>query len=461
VFALFSYMNRGSAFYREVIRLAVPIILQNLITNSLGLLDTFMVGRLGQTPMAAVTLANIPIFVVLLMVFGMQSGASVLISQFYGKGDYDSISRVLGIGIYLSGGLNLIFGCVMFFLPAPFMSLFGNDAAVIALAARYARYVAFSFFFDGLAQVYIAAHRSMANPKLGLFILAAAMVSNTFLNWVLIFGKLGFPAMGVEGAALATLLSRVIEFAIALLHLCFNKRFRVKPAQLFRPGGEMLGKYVHYATPVVLNETLWGLGTSLYPTIMGHMAGSEAILAAYGISGNLEKVATVMVFATAGTAAIIIGREIGAGRRDTVYEVGLALDTLAFLLGLAVGLTLIGLTFTFFRPVLYPMFNLSPEAQDIATMMSVVTFATLSVRSFNSTNIVGVLRGGGDVRAASVIDLSPLWLVSIPLAALSGLVFQWGILPVYLCISLENVVKFFTGTARLRSGAWIRDVTTG
>ena len=452
-------MNRGKAFYRDVVLLAIPIILQNLITNSLGLLDTFMVGMLGEAPMAAVTLANIPIFVVQLMTFGLQSGASVLISQFYGKGDKGSINEVLGIGFAVAGGITLIFGCVMFFLPVPFMSLFGNNADVVALAAQYAKIVAFSFLFDSLAQVYIAAHRSMANPLLGLYILGASMVSNTILNWVFIFGKLGAPAMGVEGAALATLISRVLEFVIAVGHIALGKRFRLQFDRLLHPSPAMLGKYVRFATPVLLNETLWGLGTSLYPTIMGHMEGSQAILAAYGIVGNLVNVSTVMVFAIGGTTAIIIGREIGAGRREGVYETGLCLDTLAFLAGLIVGAVFIVLTYTLFEPVVYPLFHLSQEASEIATMMSVVSFAILAVRSFNTTNVVGVLRGGGDVRAATIIDLLPMWLLSLPLAALAGLVFHWGILPVYLCISLDNVVKLVLGVWRLRSGVWIRDIT--
>ncbi len=453
-------MNRGKGFYREVVALAIPLILQNLITNSLGLLDTFMVGRLGEGPMAAVTLANIPIFVEQLMIFGFQSGSSVLISQFYGKGDADAINQVLGIGIYISGALTALFGCVMFFFPTQFMGLFGNDAAVVALAARYIKIVAFSVFFGGLSEVYIAAHRSMANPKLGLCILAVSMVRNAVLNYSLIFGKLGFPALGVEGAAIATLLSRVLQFVLAAGHMIFGKRFRVKPSKLFFPTREMLTKFVHYATPVVFNETLWGLGTSLVPTIMGHMAGSQAILAAHGIVGNLVNMATVMVFATAGTAAILIGRAIGAGEdRDVVYETGLALDALAFLLGLAVGGVFIAVTYLFLVPWFFPLFYLSREASDIAAMMSVVSFAFLPLRSFNSTNVVGVLRGGGDVRAAAVMDLAPLWLVAIPLAALSGLVFKVGILWVELSIAMENVVKFFFGVARLRSGKWIRDVT--
>lgn len=452
-------MNQGRAFYRDVVTLAIPIILQNLITNSLGLLDTFMVGMLGEAPMAAVTLANIPIFVVQLMTFGLQSGASVLISQFYGKGDKGSINEVLGIGFAVAGGITLVFGCIMFFLPTQFMALFGNNNHVVALAAQYAKIVAFSFLFDSLASVYIAAHRSMANPMLGLYILGASMVSNTILNWVFIFGKLGAPAMGVRGAALATLLSRVLEFAIALGHISLGKGFRLQFDRLLHPSRAMLGKYVRFATPVLFNETLWGLGTSLYPTIMGHMESSQAILAAYGIVGNLVNVSTVMVFAIGGTTAIIIGREIGAGRREGVYETGLRLDTLAFLAGLIVGVVFIGLTYVLFEPVVYPLFHLSDEAADIATMMSVVSFAILSVRSFNTTNVVGVLRGGGDVRAATVIDLAPMWFLSLPLAALAGLVFHWGILPVYLCISLDNVVKLVLGVWRLRSGKWIRDLT--
>ena len=456
---MFSYMNRGGVFYRNLLALAIPIILQNLITTSMGLLDTFMVGMLGETPLAAVTLANIPIFVEQLMIFGFQSGSSVLISQFYGKKDEDSINQVLGIAMYISGGLTLLFGCVMYFFPLEFMGLFGNDAVVVALAAKYTKVVAFSIFFGGLSEVYIAAHRSMANPKLGLYVLAASVLSNTFFNWVFIFGKLGAPAMGVEGAALATLMARVLQFLIAVGHMAFNKRFRIRPAQLFRPSGAMMRRYIHYATPVLFNETFWGLGTALYPTIMGHMAGSQAILAAFGISGNIEKLATSLVFAVGATTAIIIGNEIGAGRRDTVYEVGLALNMVAFLVGLVTGLVMIGLTFAFFRPIVYPFFHLSEQAADIAAMMSVVTFAFLSLRSFNTTTVVGVLRGGGDVRVASAIDLSSLWLVSLPLAALSGLVFKWGILAVCLCISLDNVIKFFFGMHRLRSGAWIRDVT--
>ena len=214
------------------------------------------------------------------------------------------------------------------------------------------------------------------------------------------------------------------------------------------------------SVPVVLNETIYGLGVSLYPTIMGHLAGSQAILAAYGISGNIERMCTVAVFGVSGATSIIIGRSVGAGmERQKILDIGKTLDTLAVMLGLGFGLFFIGVTYGFFAPVLYPLFGLSAEATKIATMMLVVTFATLGIRAFNNTNVVGVIRGGGDVKTASLIDLSPMWLIAIPVTAVAGLVLHQSIFVVYLCIQLENLFKFFFGLARLCSGKWIKDVT--
>ncbi|MCI8594711.1 MAG: MATE family efflux transporter [Oscillospiraceae bacterium] len=457
---MFSCLKRGRTFYTGLVALALPIILQNLITNSLGLLDTFMVGMLGETPMAAVTLANIPIFVIQLMIFGFQSGASVLISQHWGKKDTDTINRVIGISFYVAGALSLLFALVMVLLPRQFMGLFSNNAELVEVAAQYARIVGPSYVFNSLTQVYLGAHRSMENPRLGLYVLAVSMCSNTLLNYMLIFGKFGAPALGVIGAAAATLSSRILEFIITFTYAFFSKRFRLRWSMVLRPGKEVTGRFIHYASPVVFNETMWGLGTSLFPTIMGHMEGSTEILAAFTIAGNIEKVATVVVFALAGASAIIIGREIGSGQSpDKVYDIGAALNVLSFLLGGVVGGIVIVLSLTLAPAFLYPLFHLSDAAGGITTMMLVVTFAIMPLRSFNSTNVVGVLRGGGDVRMASFIDLTPLWLAALPAAAVVGLAVRAGILPVYLALSLENVIKFFTGVRRFRSGVWIHDIT--
>ena len=456
---MFKLFQREKGFYRKLLALALPILLQNLITNSLGLVDTFMVGTMGQLPLAGVTLANIPVFVVQLMMFGIQSGSSVLISQYRGKGDIRAINRVMGIGMYAAGAIGLAFALVMGLLPHPFMSLFGDDPQVVATAARYARIVGWSYFFDSFVQVYNGVHRAMGNPTRGLYILGVSMACNTFLNWVLIFGNLGAPRLGVEGAALATLLARILSCAIAVVWAVRDRNFRLDPVLLFRPGGEMIRRFIRFSTPVMCNETFWGLGTSIFPTIMGHMAGSEEILAAYAIAGNITNLCTVGVFAIAGTAAILVGQEIGSGNAGRVYSLGALLNTLAFLFGAAAGALFLGLLYLFVAPVLYPLFQLSPPAGDICTLMLTMVFLMMPLRSLECTNIVGVLRGGGDVKMATLIDLTPLWAVALPIAAVSGLVLKAGIFWVYLGMMSENVVKAVLGLWRFRSGKWIRDVT--
>lgn len=456
---MFTLFRREPGFYRRLLALALPILFQNLITNSLGLVDTFMVGTMGQGPLAGVTLANIPVFVVQLMMFGIQSGSSVLISQYRGKGDTEAINRVMGIGMYAAGFIGLAFALIMGFFPGQFMSLFGDDPQVVATAAQYARIVGWSYFFDSFVQVYNGVHRAMGNPQRGLYILAVSMTCNTFLNWVFIFGNLGAPRMGVEGAALATLLARVLSCAIAVGWAVLDKQFKLDPALLFRPGGEMVRRFVRFATPVMCNETFWGLGTSIFPTIMGHMAGSEEILAAYAIAGNITNLCTVGMFAIAGSAAILVGQEIGSGNTDRVYSLGSLLNMLAFLFGVAAGAAFLALLHLLVVPVLYPLFKLSPSAGDICTLMLTMVFLMMPLRSLECTNIVGVLRGGGDVKMATLIDLTPLWAVALPIAALSGLVFQMGIFWVYLGMMSENVVKAVLGLWRFKSGKWIRDVT--
>ena len=487
-------MRRGPGFYREVVLLALPLVVQNLITNSMGLLDTVMVGALGELPLAAVALANIPCFVATFVIFGIQSGCSVLISQNWGKKDLDAISRVLGMGLYSAGAVMLAFALVTALLPGPFMSLFGSDGAVVEVAAEYIRIIGFSYLADCFVQIYIAAHRSMENPRLGMYILGLTVVSNTFLNWVLIFGKLGAPALGVTGAALATLISRCLGLALAGAHFalsCLDKenmpsggpdgtlkffslpflsrkgrrkgrRFRPALPALLRPGGAMARQFFRTAAPVVFNETTWGLGTALYGTIMGHMDGSKEILAAYAIAGNVERICTVAIFALAATSAVIVGREIGAGKdRKTVYEVGACLNLLTALTGAVLSVVLLTALHLVIIPYLYPVFGLSPAAASAATVMLTVIFSMQTLRGFNTTNIVGVLRGGGDVRAATVIDSAPLWFVSLPLAALAGLVLRLGIVWVYLAIVTEGLVKLALGLARFRSGRWINDLTGG
>ena len=456
---MFTYMKQKPRFYKQVAFLALPIVMQNLITSALGMADTFMVGILGEVPMAAVTLANIPLFAVQMFIFGVQSGASVLVSQYWGRQEMDSINRVLGVALWVVLVISALFAGVLLLCPVAFLSMFGNEPEVIALAAQYGSIAGLSYVCNAFTMIYVAAYRSMERPQLGLYILVASMATNTFLNWVFIFGKLGAPALGIRGAAVATLTARLLEIAIVIIHMMKNRFFRIHLHLLLRPRTEMSRRFLRYGGLVVCNETMWGIGTSVFPTIMGHMAGSTEILAAYTIAGNVEKIAMVVAFGLASTASIIIGREVGAGRADRILDVGKALNTLAVLGGLTLGALLL-LFVRFAAPAwVYPLFKLSPGAAAVASMMMMVMALSMPLKDFNTVNIVGVLRGGGDVKAATMIDIGPLWLVAIPYAALCGLVLKTTVLWVYLAFPLEQAVKFIIGIRRLHSGQWVRDLT--
>ena len=456
---MFSFLKQPPGFYRQVALLSAPIVLQNLITSTLGMADTFMVGMLGEAPMAAVTLANIPLFAVQMFIFGVQSGSSVLMSQYWGRQDLTAINRVMGVGMWSAGAVSALFAAVLLLWPVEFLSLFNNQPQVIALAARYGRIAGCSYVFEALVMVYISAYRSMERPKIGMYILVVSMLVNTFLNWVLIFGRLGAPALGVEGAAWATLTARVLELLIVIVHALRTRGFRLRPAILLRPGLDMAGRFLRCGGPVVFNEFTWGVGSSVFPTIMGHMEGSTEILAAYTIAGNVEKICMVVSFGLAATASIIIGREVGAGRSQQVKKTGAALCFMALVCGTGIGALLL-LFARFAAPVwVFPLFKLSARSAAIAVMMLQVQALMRPLRDFNSVAIVGVLRGGGDVKMATIIDTAPQWLVAIPVAALLGAVLRADIFWVYLAIALESLVKFGFGLRRISSDRWIRDLT--
>ena len=455
-------LRRDRAFYRRLVALTVPMLLQNLIASSAGMVDTLMVGMLGQTELSGISLANAPFFVVMLFVFGLQSGGAVLISQYWGKRDALTINRVMGISWYLACILSTIFATVVFLFPEQVMSITTNNPELLAVAARYGKVVTFSYAINAFVMVFTGTMRSCEQPLFGMTVVIIGMISNVFFNWVFIFGKLGAPALGVEGAALGTLLERVIELLLVVAYMIFYKKkpFRMDIRRILRPGRVIFSDYMKYSLPVMINETLWGAGFSMYPIIYGHMVASADIVAAHAVSGNIEKVVTIAVFSLAHAAAIMIGKEIGAGsNKEEVRSLGKTIALLAAIVGLASGTILLGLLFTVIRPAVFPLFSLSANAERIATVMLAAMSAVMLFRSFNCTLIVGILRGGGDVRFGMVLDIGAMYVWSIPLGFIAGLVLKLDITVVFLLIISEDIIKSAVGFMRFRSGKWVRNVT--
>ena len=453
------YLRQGRGFYRSAIALMLPMILQNLVTNFMALADSFMVGALGETELAAVTMANSVFYVLSLIIFGIQSGTGVLVAQYYGKGRLDAINRIMGMGYYVSLGLTALIALLAFFFPMQLMQLVTNNPDLWEPGAEYARIVGFSYVCMAFSGVYIAVQRSMENPGLGAILLTVSGALNILLNYMFIFGKWGAPAMGCAGAAVATLLSRVFEVLVVTGCFFRSKRLPVKPGLMLRPGRIIAGDFIKYSLPVVLNEGMWSLAMSLFSIIMGHMPDSTPILAAYTIAGNIDRMAAVALFAAGNATAVIIGRDIGCGDTKEIYGKGVALNFVCFVTGIISMGILLTIRATLLDGFIFPLMDISAEAGELAKMMLTFIAVVMPLRSLNLCNIVGVFRGGGDVRFGLICDIGPLYCVCLPAAALCGLVFGLGITAVYVCICLDDFCKVFLCLPRLRSGKWINSVT--
>ena len=453
-------LRREPGFYQKLWALSAPIILQNIITTSLGFADTFMVGLLGNAEMAAVTAANVPVFIIQIVIFGFQSGMAVLVSQYWGRGDVDNINRCMGVALYAVTGFSTVLALVTFFFPSQVLGLITPNQELVALGVRYIQIVGFSYILNGISSIYAGLHRSTEYPKFGMALYGISMCVNTFLNYVLIFGKFGAPAMGVTGAAAATLISRVVEFLAAGAFALRSRRLPLRWRCILRPGKPILHSFIRYSAPVVCNEAMWSVGASMLTVIMGHMSNSQDMLAAYALIGNIDRISTVVCFGIAAAAAVTVGKEIGQGHTpQRVYDVSWTLLLASMLVGGAVMVLLLVLLPTFFRPVLFPLFELTPGAVEAAACLAVVYAVFMPMRAFDITNITGVLRAGGDAKAASLIDIGPLWLAAIPLMALAGLVFQAPTWVVCIAMQAENLCKCPLGLIRFRSGKWINDIT--
>lgn len=452
--------RREPGFYKRLWGLALPMILQNLITFSLGLIDTFMVSQLGNEEMAAVTTANVPVFLLISIVFGVQSGLGILVSQYWGKGDVRSINRAMGVACGLGAAITTLLAIPFALFPVQVMDLLSNRHDLSLLGAPYIQLIGFSYVFNMLSSVYASVRRSVERPAFGMKLFGFSTILNTVLNYLLIFGHGGFPALGVQGAAIATLTARISEFLICLVCVLRDRMVPLDPGAFFHPGRDMAGRFLRYVSPVVANETFWGLGTSLLTVILGYTDNSVEMLAANAVMGNLNKLFLVVCFGLGAATAVMIGKSIGEGRpREEVQGLSRTLMAFAVSVGVVVGLLALALVPTVLMPVVFPMFKLYGSSAGIAAALAVTAFATMPLHAYSISAITGVLRSGGDVRVGTALDLAPQWVVCLPLTALTALVLKTGIWPIAIAIQMENVVKAPLCVWRIRSGKWINDVT--
>ena len=444
---------KDRTFYRQLLVLALPIAAQNLVNFGVSMADTVMLGLLGEVQLSAAANANQLGFLLTLFTFGIGSGSNVMIAQFWGKGDTRSIHSVLTImyRILLAGVL--LFTTLALAFPRPVMSVFTTDEAVIAAGVEYLRIIGLSYLIAGVTSTTMIVLRAVAAVRIALVVYLSSLLTNVVFNYLLIFGNLGFPAMGVRGAAIATCIARVVEFAILTVYLIrFENRIRYRLRYFFTRRLGMLRTFLQTALPVVLNELLWSLGAVMIAVVIGRMG--RQFTAANSVCTVLSQLVTIVIYGVGNASAVIIGNTVGAGKYETAKQYAKTFTVLAFILGVfSSGIVLL------LKAPLLSFYNISDTAKLYADQIMTVYAVVVVLQSLAMHMLIGVLRGGGDTRFVLVADVAFLWLFSVPMGFLTGLKLGWPVWAVYAIIKSDEFFKTIAAFWRLLRGQWINDVT--
>lgn len=438
-------------FLKPVLAVAIPMTTSNFIMSAVNTVDTVMIGSLGSVSVAAVSVANQIFFIFSVLLFGIYSGAAVFLAQFWGKGDIPNIRRTMGYMLVPGLLAALVFTLAAELFPEFLIGLYSNDPAVIEEGAIYLRIIGTSYIVNAVAFAYAFTCRSSGQVKLPMVASIIAVLTNVTFNYILIFGKFGFPRMEVAGAAVATVISRVLEVFIILIAVYANRLpAAATPRQMLRFDKAFTKRFFKTCAPVIANEGLWSLGTTQYTVIYG-LLGTTA-LASMQIVSSIFNLFMVFGRSFSNAASVLIGNLIGAEDEEGAKNYANKFMTLLPM----IGVVMMGL-FLLFRPLLLSLFNITPEEYMVAWDLSFMHAITMVPKYFNSLIIVGICRSGGDTLYSAILDVAPVWLVSIPLGYL-GANMGLSIGLVFLLINAEEVVKLIFGLPRVFSGKWVHNV---
>ncbi|KMT23155.1 MATE family efflux transporter [Clostridium cylindrosporum] len=445
--------EENSVFYSNLWKLALPIIIQNFITSSINMISTLLVGRLGQAEVAAVGIANQYFFLFDVIIIGLCSGCGVFISQYYGSGNKEKIKKVMGVGMISVIILALVFMLFAIIMPQSIVSIFNNDSRVVSLGSDYLIIICFSYVFTGITFLYSVAARCISKTVLPMIVSSVALIFNTILSLWFIFGGLGLEAMGVKGAALATLIARIIECFVLLLFIYRKKYLIAATVKEMRSVDRLFIKESYYTIlPVLFNDLFWGLGAVVYNIAYGKI-GVQA-MAAIQICTTIQNIFMVVSIGMASACAVIIGNTIGAGeyRKSKIYAKKFAI--LSIVIGGLVGGLLIILA-----PYILSMYKASPGLYYDSLKILYVLGAVFVIRVYNIVLVLGILRGGGDAKFALFAESLTMWGIGVPAAFIGALVFKLPIYGVAGLVALEEIVKLIIATYRLKGSKWINDLT--
>ena len=440
---------KSKDFYSSLVAIAIPISLQALLQNFVNMLDTIMIGRLGSVEIAAVGLGNQIFFILNMILFGITSGGSVFIAQFWGKKDLAGIRKSLGLMTLIAFVVSVIFTITCLLIPNQLIRLYSPDPQVIQVGGTYLRFVCLSYIPTAISFSITLALRSTERVKLPLVCTSISLFTNLIANYLLIF----VAGLGVKGAAIATIISRIIELVI-LATWSYSHKYEIcgKLKELLGFNRYFIVKFLKIAFPVIINETFWGLGTSVYNAIFAH-AGTNAFTA-YSITGTISQLTWVFCMGFGNGIGVLIGKRIGEKKIDEAKTYAKRSMWFMPLIGAVVGVFLVPLS-----KLLPVFFNVDQEIIKTATAILMILIFVYPFNSFCMNWIVGVCRAGGDTVFSAVAEIVVLWCVAIPLGYVAAFILHLPAPMIYLFFCSESIVKAIIGAIRVLSGKWLHEVT--
>ena len=447
-----SLFTKDRSFYRSLITLAVPISLQNLVTFAVSFADNVMIGSLGDDAISGVYIGGQLQSVLQMFVGGIEGAILILAAQYWGKKDTQSIRKVVSIGIKFALAVGLLSSLVAVLFPQWVIRAFTTEPGVIQEGAAYVQIVGFTYLFFSVSQVMIAAMRSVETARIGLYISCMALVINVCLNYVFIFGHFGFPAMGVRGAALATLVSRILEMCVGIGYVFFvDRKLRFGLKDLLHTDRQLLRDFIRYGLPVIGGQVVWAINSLANTKILGYY--SAGVIAAASITGMLHNLVYVWMNGMSSAVGIITGKTVGAGQYEKMKEYSKTVQMIFLFVGLISGAAVF-----LARDGFISLYNASPEAQAYSRQFINVISVTIIGTCYQAACLFGLVKSGGDISFVFKNDTIFVFLVVIP----SSLLAMWlGAPPwvVFACLKCDQILKCFVAIVKINRYNWMKNLT--
>lgn len=447
--------NKDKKMIKRLIIIAIPIAIQNLINVGVSITDTLMIGNISELQLAAIAQANQPYFIFTTLIFGLASGSMVLNSQYWGDRNTKSIRSIIGLMIRIGVIMGAVASVVVILFSEQVVSVFTNERVVIEFGAKYLKIAGLSYVFSAFTGVYLMSLRSIQNVKISMYVYGMSFALNVFLNYILIFGKFGLPRMEIQGAALATLISRIFESVLVLIYIYkFENEIGFRLKNIFDKTSMYWRKITRYSVPVLMSEINWGLGISVQAAIIGRLGAN--VIAANSFINVFQQLGGIAIMGIGSGASIIIGNLIGKGKEKE--EEVRRFSKIVVILSIGLG-AIIVLAVVMIRPIAPSFINASEETAKLIKSMIYVSAYLLFFQSITVSTLAGVLRGGGDTVFCAINDVVTLWVLKIGIGLLCAFVLKLNPVLVYLILSSDEMVKALFAIPRVWGRKWIHYTT--